>query len=334
MATSTIYVLVAGVLTLALLAIGRAIQSYRRLSHIPGPPLASFSRLWILKSLLSSRNHLNLYEANLKYGPLARVGPNHLVTSDPELLRRMNAPRSLYRRTRWYTAFRFKPRADNVFSERREEKHAELRKKMAAGYAGKENPRLESEIDEHISAFISLVERKYVCTDEEPGRQMDFAQTSQFLTLDVISGLAFDQPFGDLVFDRDQFDYIKTVEEQLPVMMVMSELPEVQSFLEKSSLMKLLAPSAMDKIGLGKVIAVAKDEVAERFGENRKVKQDMLGSFLRHGLSQEEAESEAVFQMYVSTYAKLILPFGLILGDQDSRGPIPQLQPSEPPFSS
>lgn len=43
--------------------------------------------------------------------------------------------------------------------------------------------------------------------------------------------------------------------------------------------------------------AVAKDEVAERFGENRKVKQDMLGSFLRHGLSQEQAESEAVFQM-------------------------------------
>lgn len=36
---------------------------------------------------------------------------------------------------------------------------------MVAGYAGKENLRLESEIDERIHDLISLIERKYVCTD-------------------------------------------------------------------------------------------------------------------------------------------------------------------------
>ena len=168
---------------------------------------------------------------------------------------------------------------------------------MAAGYAGKENPRMENDIDERISDLISLIERKYISTDKEPGRQMDFGQKAQFLTLDVISHVAFGQPFGDLIGDEDKFDYIKTVEESMPVMMSMSELLEVHSFLERSSLMKLLAPSAADKFGLGKVIGIAKEKVAERFGHGRKVKQDMLGSFLRHGLSQEEAESETVFQM-------------------------------------
>ena len=291
------YVFVAAISTLVLWVIATTIRSYRRLSHIPGPPLAAMSRLWLLSSLSGTRNHLNLFETTLKYGPLARVGPNHLVTSDPDLIRRMTAPRSPYRRSQWATAFQFKPGVDNVLSERNEERHDVLRKKMAAGYAGKENPRSESEIDERIRDLINLIERKYICTDREPGRQMDFAQKAQFMTLDVISGLAFDQPIGSLVSDEDKFDYIKTIDEALPVMVTMTELMEVHSFLVKSSLINLLAPSAKDKMGLGKVIGIAKDKVAERFGVDKKVKQDMLGSFLKHGLSQEEAESEAVLQM-------------------------------------
>jgi hypothetical protein len=63
--------------------------------------------------------------------------------------------------------------------------------------------------------------------------------------------------------------------------------------------MDLVAPNAMDKLGLGAVIAVAEARIAERFNdyENQKDKQDMLGSFLRHGLSQKDAEGEAVLQM-------------------------------------
>ena len=291
------YVLAAAGFTLALLTIVNVIRSYRRLSHIPGPPLAAFSRLWLLGGLLGTRNHLNLFEASQKYGFLARIGPNHLTTSDPELFRRMNAARSPYRRSPWFDAMRFKPGSDNVLSERHEEKHEKLRKKMAAGYAGKENPRLENDIDERVRDLIRLIESKYICTREEPGKQMDFAEKAQFFTLDVISGLAFDQPFGNLIVDEDTHGYVKAAEDGIHMIMALTELPEVRSFLEKSSLVKMLAPSASDKIGLGKIIAIANEKVAERFGDGKKVKEDMLGSFLNHGLSQEEAESETVLQL-------------------------------------
>ena len=297
MELTTQYMLIAIVSALIFLAVVNAVRSYRRLSHIPGPRLAAVSRLWALKGLLGTRRHLCLYEANLKYGTLARVGPNELLTSDPELVRRMHAHRSPYLRSPSYRAFRFKPGADNVLSEINEERHNNLRKKMASGYAGKENPGLESEIDERIHDLIDLIDRKYICTDQEPGRQMDFARKAQFFTIDVISGLAFGQPFEYLMFDEDRHEYIKTIEEALPVIMSMTELMEVHSFLEKSSLMKLLAQSATDKIGFGKVIKIAKEKVAERFGDDKKVKQDMLGSFLNHGLSQEEAESETLVQL-------------------------------------
>lgn len=297
MATYIIYLLSAGVVALTFWTVTNAIWSYRRLSHIPGPCLAAFSRLWLLKGHLGTRIHLDYYEANLKYGPLVRVGPNHIVTSDPELIRRINAPRSPYRRGKWYVGARLTPRVDNVFSERQEDKHDELRKKLAAGYAGKENPQMEKIIDERMRDFVSLIERKYVCTDTEVGRQMDFGQTAQYFTLDVISALALDQSFGNLIFDKDKFGYIKTIPKAMLGFMLMTELPELYSFLERSSLVKLFAPSGRDKYGFGKLIAVAEERVAERFGEIRKVKQDMLGSFLRHGLSREEVQSEAVLQM-------------------------------------
>jgi len=48
---------------------------------------------------------------------------------------------------------------------------------------------------------------------------------------------------------------------------------------------------------LGRIIGVAKEVVGKRFGPNKVVKSDMLGSFVNHGLTQEEAESESLVQI-------------------------------------
>ncbi|GKT70196.1 pisatin demethylase [Colletotrichum tofieldiae] len=43
--------------------------------------------------------------------------------------------------------------------------------------------------------------------------------------------------------------------------------------------------------------SIAKQVAAERFGPNKKVQKDMLGSFVTRGLSQAEAESEILMQL-------------------------------------
>ena len=43
--------------------------------------------------------------------------------------------------------------------------------------------------------------------------------------------------------------------------------------------------------------SIAKQIVGERFGPNKKVQRDMLGSFIAHGLTQDEAESEILVQV-------------------------------------
>ena len=43
--------------------------------------------------------------------------------------------------------------------------------------------------------------------------------------------------------------------------------------------------------------SIAKQVAAERFGPDRKVQKDMLGSFVARGLTQDEAESEILMQL-------------------------------------
>lgn len=62
-----------------------------------------------------------------------RVGPNDLMTSDPDLMKRMLGVRTNYKRSNWYDAMRLDPGKDNVLSMRDNDLHGRLRSQMAAG---------------------------------------------------------------------------------------------------------------------------------------------------------------------------------------------------------
>jgi hypothetical protein len=72
-------------------------------------------------------------EANNTYGSLIRVGPNEVITNNPEVLRKVMSVRSAFTRGHFYNAMKFDPTRDNLFSMRDERAHTKLRAKMAAG---------------------------------------------------------------------------------------------------------------------------------------------------------------------------------------------------------
>jgi len=272
------------------------------------------------------------YETNKKYGipghlphdanspltypgPIAKVGPYHLITSDADLIRKINSARTNYIRGEWYNALRFDPSKDNL-ATCPPEKHFELRAKLAAGYSGKETVDLEARVDGNVLALVNLIETRYIAEN----RLFDFGRKAQYFTLDVISDLAYGDPFGFLEKDADQHDYIKITEEQFSMLLTLTVYPWIISALS-SPLLKFLLPTEDDPFGFGKfmgqvffplfsipishvsntsVPSIAKEKAAERFGPNKKIQKDMLGSFVAHGLSQSEAESEILFQMFVS----------------------------------
>ena len=64
---------------------------------------------------------------------LARIGPNMLLTDDPVLLRRMSAARSPYTKSAWYDGVKLDPDLNNTISEKDEQKHNDMRAKVANG---------------------------------------------------------------------------------------------------------------------------------------------------------------------------------------------------------
>lgn len=207
----------------------------------------------------------------------------------------MSAVRSPYRRSNWYDGIRLEADYDNVLSTRDENRHNDLRAKMAAGYSGKENDHLEDSVDANIARLLKLLESKYLSTDTD-FKPVDFAPKSQYFTLDVISEIAFGEAFGNLEADDDVASYIKASDETIPFIIVLGIFPWLARIVY-SWPCKYLLPSDKDKDGMGKLMRIAKAVSAERFGENRKDRRDMLGSFIRHGLSQQEMQHEILLQL-------------------------------------
>lgn len=85
----------------------------------------------------------------------------------------MNARKSAWRRSDWYTGARFEPKKDTIITQRDEIKHHELRSKMAAGYSGKENDHLDSSIDTRVQELLDLIRKKYLSCWENGFRPMD-----------------------------------------------------------------------------------------------------------------------------------------------------------------
>ncbi|KAM0801901.1 hypothetical protein BDR22DRAFT_145040 [Usnea florida] len=64
------------------------------LAKIQGPKWASWTRLWLVKMLASGDSASLFSVVNQKYGSLARIRTNNMLTNDPALPRRVLAVRS------------------------------------------------------------------------------------------------------------------------------------------------------------------------------------------------------------------------------------------------
>ncbi|KAL2157261.1 hypothetical protein VTH06DRAFT_6301 [Thermothelomyces fergusii] len=273
----------------------RSVWQWRRLAHIPGPFYAGFTKLWIFREAMLMRLPTTFHEMGKTYGSLVRVGPNEVITDDPDVLRRIMAVRSPYIRGPWYEAFRVDPSKDNVLTMREDSAHAARRAKILPGYSGKENLSMESSIDTQIARLIELIETKYLST-KEVYRPMDWGVKAQYFTLDVIGDLAWGQPMGFLERDADVFDYIKITTASATAMMIVATYPTLARILQ-SRILRFLLPKDTDQVGLGALIGVAKDVVRQRFKPDAPEHHDMLASFIRHGLSEEETSAETLLQI-------------------------------------
>lgn len=189
---------------------------------------------------------------------------------------------------------RIDPYRDSSFSTRDDALHNAIRSKLIPGYSGKEVDNLHQLVQDQVQGLVQLLD-KHV-TEGDGSRIIDMAQKVQYFALDTISSLAFDKPFGFMEHDQDKFRYIETTGNTVYILVATALIPGVISLIQ-SPYLQWIAPSIKDMAGIGDVIKTAEKVVAERYGANPLVKRDMLGSFVKHGFSQKDAETEALIQI-------------------------------------
>lgn len=116
--------------------------------EIPSPRFARFTRIWMVKILATGNSAKILADISRKYGELpplslsghelrviagsvVRVGPKHILTSDPTTIRRILAKGSGYVRASWFDTLKLDPHSTNIVSERDPQRHHLLRYKLA-----------------------------------------------------------------------------------------------------------------------------------------------------------------------------------------------------------
>lgn len=251
-------------------------MTWRRLSAFSGPFLASISYLPMLRIRRSGRSHLEYFELSKQYGSLVRIGPNDLLASSPDHLRRMSAARSTYQRSSWYKATRLDPYHDMMGSIMDKQAHMSLRSKVAAGYMGKDNPRLESDINSQVQSLVSLIKREYL--SDESVKPVDFGRLADFYAHDSKSKLAFGKPLGLLETNKDVRGIIAIVKLALEWIQVFTDIPPLQKIFLSNTILKLLGPKPTDSWGVGYLMGMARELVSSRLEPDSKDQQDLLVS--------------------------------------------------------
>lgn len=262
-----------GLLTYLLVS---SVLAHRRLRHFPGPFLASFSYLYMLRVWISRRQSASHKNLNKIYkSGFVRIGPNDLITDDPEFVKKMNSARSKYGRSSWYAPTKLNPYDDSLVNMLDVKEHDRLKAKMSFGYGGKENPELETGMNEDLQALVDLIRRKYISVGSVL-KPFDIATAAQFFTLDAITRMAYGKAFGYLTNEEDVFGYMKATEtgtlgpglvnqqdhsllmtfmSVVPFVSVCGEIPWIGDVLYSKPVLKFMGPKKTDKSGVGKLLA-------------------------------------------------------------------------------
>ncbi|EFY94494.1 Cytochrome P450 CYP527G1 [Metarhizium robertsii ARSEF 23] len=272
-----------------------SVITWKSLRHIPGPFLGKFSHFWSIYHQLAGDVgpvHLGLKKYN---SPLVRTGPHYLVTTDPNIWKYVNAARSTYQRDMWWAAGRIDYQRPSLADTLDSASHDKMKAKVAGGYSGRDID-LEIIINEQIAKLVDAMRRKHV------GKNMvDFADISRFFTLDVITRLAYGKEFGWVEADEDLYGYGAEISKFAALGALISDVTWLHPFVRWSFINSRFKPRPAASHGVGKVVGLGREQIRKRFAENQNDDRDMIGSFMRHGLTVNEIEDEALIQIFAGS---------------------------------
>ncbi|KAF4974568.1 hypothetical protein FZEAL_8540 [Fusarium zealandicum] len=167
------------------------------ISDIPGPFVASFTRIWHTNRILKGDQNLELIRLHEKHGHFVRMSYDEVSVSHPDAIKKvLLAPNH---KANWYKIHALPDyRFQSPMSTTDPKKKVEKSKYIAAAYSTSSVLRSEEHIDGTFERFLEWLNR--YATDKKP---MELNKYISYATFDVIGEIVFSKPFGFLEQGKD-----------------------------------------------------------------------------------------------------------------------------------
>lgn len=136
------------------------------------------NRLLVFSETVANTRSNVAINLHRKYGPLVRIGPNHISVSDPAAVKVIYAAGKGFTKTAFYpiqtTVHNRKP-LFNLFATRDEQYHSRIKRPIAHTYSMAALTQLEHKIDYVTSMFMTKLREDFA----ERGRVIDLGQWLQ-----------------------------------------------------------------------------------------------------------------------------------------------------------
>ena len=115
--------------------------------------------------------------------------------------------------------------------------------------------RTDSQLVSRRGASLVKLVRDHYLSPPGTAKVVDFANVPSYFTLDVITSLAFGEPWGFLATNSDVNDHMKTFEDMGNFIALSSDVSWIGKLAGSDIALKLFGPKITDKVGAGKMMA-------------------------------------------------------------------------------
>lgn len=261
---------------------------YLRLYRIPGPFFASISYLPRLISVAKGGAHIDALKLHKKYGPLVRVGPNHVSFSDGDALSEVYSANTKFEKSLFYLPFDAQTpqgRVSNIFTVRSEHAHRDIKRPIAGAYSMTALLELEPVTDECTSVFQKKIDEK-IAASANHNIELDLGEWLHWYAFDLITSITFSTRLGFMTEERDVEGIISAIEGRLMYNSTIGQAPFLHSFLFGNQFVRTVAnyvPFTAKLNTAKRVLEFAARQVSRYESKDRGniVYRDMLDRFRR-----------------------------------------------------
>ncbi|KAL4812363.1 cytochrome P450 [Aspergillus spinulosporus] len=178
-------------------------QTFHPLAKFLGSFWASVTRFWTVLHVLPGDAEKRQRKPHAEYGPVVRIAPNELITSDPEAINTLYGVKSSTTKTDFYLAFRPPwARFPDHFSSQRGKQHGDRRRIVSNVYT--------------MTSLGEISDRK---------ESFDLWIWTRMYAYDVIGELYFSKMFGFLQAGGDQLGYTDATDDLISVQFLAGNMP-------------------------------------------------------------------------------------------------------------